>query len=71
MAATHTTSAPRKLLRLAALRTKLGGVCVDTVYRWIRESGLPKPIKLSRSTGLWDEAEVDAWIEARAQERAA
>ncbi len=70
MGANNTISASRKLLRLAALRGKLD-VCTDTIYRWIRESGFPKPIKLSRNTGMWDEAEVDAWIEARAAQRAA
>ena len=61
--------ATRKLIRMAALRQKLGGVAVSTVYRWMDESGLPRPIPLGRNTGAWDEAEVDAWINARAANR--
>jgi predicted DNA-binding transcriptional regulator AlpA len=59
----------RKLLRLSGLRRKLGDISIPTVYRWMQEIGLPRPIKLTRNVGMWDEAEVDAWIESRASER--
>ena len=63
-------SPTRKLLRLPALREKLGSintpVGATTIYRWMKEANFPRPIKLGRRVALWDEGEVNAWIEQRA-----
>lgn len=40
-----------------------------TIYRAIKASGFPKPIKLGRLTSRWRRSEVIAFIEARAAER--
>jgi predicted DNA-binding transcriptional regulator AlpA len=63
------TTPPRKLLRLPALRAKLGGVSTSTIYRSMRSEGFPLPIKLTRQVSLWDESEVDTWIQLAAQAR--
>lgn len=49
-------------LRIAAVQEKCGGVNETTIYRWIRNSQFPKPIKLSRRVALWNEIDVDEWI---------
>lgn len=36
-----------------------------TVYRYIREYGFPKPIKLNERTSRWDREAVEAWIASR------
>lgn len=38
-----------------------------TIWRWGREGKFPKPFKLSNGVTVWDEAEVDAFIAARAK----
>lgn len=33
-----------------------------TIYRKIKESGFPKPIKISTKRVVWDEVQVKAWL---------
>lgn len=37
-----------------------------TIWRWVREGKFPKPFKLGQSVTVWNAAEVDAFISARA-----
>ena len=37
--------------------------------RKIKAAEFPRPVKLGAGTRVWVEAEVDAWLEARAAER--
>lgn len=37
-----------------------------TIWRWVREGKFPKPFKLGQCVTVWDAAEVDAFISARA-----
>ncbi len=46
------------------------GLCRTVVYKAAREGKFPKPIKLTERATGWLESEVDAWIAARAAERA-
>jgi predicted DNA-binding transcriptional regulator AlpA len=55
----------RRLLRLPALRQKFGNISARSIRRWILELGFPKPLKITRSIGMWDESQVDAWITRR------
>ncbi|HAR34795.1 MAG TPA: AlpA family transcriptional regulator [Desulfobacter sp.] len=32
-----------------------------TIWRWVKTSGFPKPIKLSKGCSRWDIEEVEAW----------
>jgi predicted DNA-binding transcriptional regulator AlpA len=54
---------PRRLIRLPALRAKLGNVGVSTVYKYMRDGLLPRPIKLG-SIAAWDEDAIDDAIDA-------
>lgn len=33
--------------------------------RLIKDAGFPKGIKISDNTRIWDEAEVDSWLDSR------
>ena len=46
-------------------KSMLGGVNRSTVYRWIKNEGFPKPIKLSPSCSVWSISEVQAWLSSR------
>jgi len=68
---TDEISRPR-FLRLAEVEL-MTGLSRPTIYRLIKRhasegGGFPAPVKVSRMS-LWIEAEVLAWIEARAAER--
>ena len=43
-------------------------ISVSTVWRWVQEGILPKPIKLTSRTTVWRAVEVDAAIEKIAEE---
>ena len=64
------TTKPRELLRMPAVRQRLGDVSADTVYRAMKNEGFPQPLKLTRRVSLWDAAEVNAWLENRMASRA-
>jgi predicted DNA-binding transcriptional regulator AlpA len=49
---------------------KLFCVHAGTVWRWCKERGLPKPIKIGGAT-RWRQSEVLAWAEAQAKRGAA
>ncbi len=57
-----------KMIRLNPLRTKLGGVSTTTVWRRVNDGTLPKPTTIG-GLKVWDEAEIDEYIEARLAER--
>ena len=46
-------------------KTMLAGVNNATVYRWIKNEGFPKPIKLSPYCSAWNIKEVEDWISSR------
>lgn len=58
-----------RILRMPALREKVGDVDADTIYNWIKKEGFPKQIKLSERAVGWFEHEVDGWLEQRAAKR--
>ena len=58
-----------RLIGLETLREKLGGPDPASVYRWIADGLLPRPIKIGRRASRWIEAEVDAAIQGRADAR--
>jgi prophage regulatory protein len=41
-----------------------------TLYEGVREGWFPRPLKLTSKSVGWLESEIDAWIAARAAERA-
>ncbi len=56
-----------QLLRRDEVMKKVG-ICKSTLYKLIRESGFPQPVRVGASS-TWVESEVDAWITARVQLR--
>ena len=54
----------RRLLTWADL-LELTGVTRDTIYRWQRDRGFPKPVLLGERVSRWLEPEVWEWIEAQ------
>ena len=59
---------PPRALRLPAVMS-LTGLGRATIYRRIRESSFPKPIRLGGNSAGWIEAEVLAWLNSRIAER--
>lgn len=54
----------RKLIRIGAIADKLGGVHESHAWRKLgADPGAPKPIRLSAKHTVFDEAEVDSWID--------
>jgi len=41
-------------------------ISVSTVWRWVKQGVLPKPLKLTRRTTVWRADDVDAAIEKMA-----
>jgi len=39
----------------------------SSIWRWIRDEGFPKPLKLSRQARRWSRLEVESWLEGRVQ----
>lgn len=56
-----------QLLRRGEVMKKVG-IGKSTLYKLIRESGFPQPVRVGASS-TWVESEVDAWITARVQLR--
>ena len=48
---------------------KKTGLSRSTIYLLIKKGTFPKPIKLGERSVGWVEAEVDAWLESRIQQR--
>ena len=53
-----------RLIHIRELREMLGHSNA-TVYRLIKRSGLPAPIKITTRTSAWDEDEIKQWISDR------
>ena len=52
-------------LRFEYLRTRGIFNNRETLRRWIRDHGFPKPIRLGPNTVAWDAAAVQIWLDAR------
>ena len=50
-----------KLLRLPEVM-KRTGLARSTVWKWVSDGKLPKPIKLSRRVTVWKSSELDRYI---------
>jgi predicted DNA-binding transcriptional regulator AlpA len=38
-----------------------------TIWRWVRKNKFPQPIRLSSATCVWRLADIERWLEQRAQ----
>lgn len=57
-----------KLITASAVRDLCGGISDMSLWRWSHDPdlGFPRPIYIARRR-YWREAELHAWIEARAE----
>ena len=44
---------------------KKTGLARSTVWLWVKEGKLPKPIKLSERVTVWKESDIDEWMESK------
>jgi Prophage CP4-57 regulatory protein (AlpA). len=60
----------RKLISAAAVRALCGGISDMSLWRWLNTPAMafPKPVTIQRRR-YWREAEVLAWLDARAEAR--
>jgi prophage regulatory protein len=58
----------RRALRLTNVLDKVG-VSRTQLYRLIGQGDFPRQFHLSARTSAWDEAEVDAWLQAKREAR--
>jgi prophage regulatory protein len=58
-----------RLNKLASFKGQAGYLPISkpTVWRWVKEGRLPKPISLGPKVTAWDLDEVDRYIEAQKQ----
>ncbi len=59
----------RKYIRPQELAIMLA-VHRTTLWRWVRDGHLPRPVQLGPNTVAWDSVEIDAWLAARAEANA-
>jgi prophage regulatory protein len=59
----------KRYLKFPALSAKLGGRSRASIHRDMRDRGFPKPINLGPNSVVWDEEEVDTWIEQLKQSK--
>jgi prophage regulatory protein len=41
---------------------KKTGIARSTIWLWVKEDKFPKPIKLSPRITVWDNNEIDKWM---------
>ena len=55
----------RQYIRAQELATMLA-VHRTTLWRWVHDGHLPRPVQLGPNTIAWDSREIDAWLAERA-----
>jgi prophage regulatory protein len=56
------SAASKQALRLPQVLSKIG-ISRSHLYRMVLSGQFPKSIKLSERTVVWNEAEIDQWLE--------
>ena len=61
------TPPPKKLMRSAAVKSRMGDISSQTLWRYCRdpELGFPKALKIN-GVRYWDADEIEAFIERQA-----
>lgn len=62
---------PLEFYRLPRVRKICGDVAASTVWAWsknYKETGFPRPVKLTNSCTVWIASEIEAWAQARIAE---
>jgi prophage regulatory protein len=50
-----------RFLRIKEVMNKTG-IARSTIWLWVKEDKFPKPIKLSPRITVWDNNEIDKWM---------
>jgi len=58
----------RQYIRAQELAAMLA-VHRTTLWRWVHDGHLPRPIKLGPNTVAWESTQIDAWLAAREAEQ--
>ena len=58
----------RQYIRAQELATMLA-VHRTTLWRWVHDGHLPRPVKLGPNTVAWESTQIDAWLAAREAEQ--
>jgi len=59
------TNPTRKYIRAQELATMLA-VHRTTLWRWVQDGHMPRPVQLGPNTIAWDSSQIDAWLAERA-----
>ena len=62
------TNRPTRMLRLPEVQARTG-LSRSTIYMRVELSRFPQPVSLGERAVGWIEAEIEAWIRERAEER--
>ncbi len=54
----------RQYIRAQELAAMLA-VHRTTLWRWVHDGHLPRPVKLGPNTVAWESTQIDAWLAAR------
>ena len=54
----------RQYIRAQELATLLA-VHRTTLWRWVHDGHLPRPVRLGPNTVAWDSTQIDAWLATR------
>jgi len=53
-----------KFIRIKDVMKKTG-LARSTIWLWVKEEKIPKPIKLSERVTVWKESDIDEWMESK------
>lgn len=51
-----------KLISAHEVRQRFGDISESTLYRWVRDGAIPRPLKINRRDRLWDARELDDFL---------
>jgi prophage regulatory protein len=54
-----------KLIRIEDVQAKIGGICRTTIWKLEKNGLFPKRRMITPKNVVWDESEIDAWIQSR------
>lgn len=56
---------PDRLVSLAEVCERIGGIHRSTIWLYVKEGTFPRPIVLRGRRRLWSDREISAWIAAQ------
>ncbi len=56
--------AKKNFLRIPDVMTQTG-LAKSTIWLWVKQGKLPAPIKLSSRVTVWEQSELDNWMDSK------